>query len=274
MALTSSLYSGVSGLVNMGNAMQVIGDNIANVNTNGFKGARATFQDIMAQSINTARGGSQVGRGSSMSDVAASGGYYIAVGCDSIVVQPSTITGSIGVFGIMFNIQGLLNNKLGITSDHVQTGYFSDLYNATRPKTPYELRIFQKQTETVYDVFVKKCAESRGMTTEQIKALASGRVWTGADAVDNGLADLFGNLDTAVNIAAEKAGVGDDYKVRYYPAQKDPFTELLESLSGDMEAFYMHYKLQELYPLWKETQKLRNIQGIQARMPFGFDVHF
>ncbi len=210
----------------------------------------------------------------SMSDVAASGGYYIAVGCDSIVVQPSTITGSIGVFGMMFNVQGLLRDKLGITSDHVQTGYFSDLYNATRPKTPYELRMFQKQTETVYDVFVKRCAEGRDMTTNQIKALASGRVWTGADAVKNGLADMFGDLETAVKIAAEKAGVGDDYKVRYYPAQKDPFTELMESLSGDMESVYMSYKLKELYPLWKETQKIRNLQGIQARMPFGFDVHF
>ncbi len=210
----------------------------------------------------------------SMSDVAASGGYYIAAGCDSIIVQPSTITGSIGVFGIMFNVQGLLNDKLGITSDHVQTGYFSDLYNSTRPKTPYELQIFQKQTEKVYDIFVQKCAEARGMTTAQIKAIASGRVWTGTDAVDNGLADMFGDLDTAVKIAAEKAGVEDDYRVRYYPAQKDPFTELLESLSGDMESVYMSYKLKELYPVWKETQKLRQMEGIQARMPFGLNLGF
>ncbi len=210
----------------------------------------------------------------SMSDVAASGGYYIAVGCDSIVVQPATITGSIGVFGIMFNVQGFLNDKLGITSDHVQTGYFSDLYNSTRSKTPYELQIFQKQTETVYETFVKKCAEARGMTTDQIKALASGRVWTGADAVDNGLADLFGDLDSAVTIAAEKAGVREDYRIRYYPVQKDPFTELLQSLSGDMESMLMTHRLNDLYPAWKEMEKIKQMEGIQARMPFGFKVNF
>lgn len=210
----------------------------------------------------------------SMSDLAASGGYYIAVGCDTIVTQPSTITGSIGVFGMMFNIQGLLNNKLGITSDHVQTGLFSDLYNATRPKTKYELQIFQKQTEMVYEVFVKKCAESRGMTTDQIKAIASGRVWTGTDAVENGLADMFGDLNKAIDIAAEKAGIADDYKVRYYPAQKDPFTELFESISGDMASVYMKYKLKEFYTVWKETQSVRQMEGIQARLPFGYDIHF
>ncbi len=210
----------------------------------------------------------------SMSDVAASGGYYIAVGCDTIVTQPNTITGSIGVFGMMFNLQGLLENKLGITTDHVQTGHFSDLYNPTRPKTQYELQIFQKQTEMVYEVFVQKCAEARNMTTDQIKVLASGRVWTGTDAVENGLADMFGDLNTAISIAAEKAGLADDYKVSYYPVQKDPLTEILESLTGDMESSYMKFKLKEFYPLWKEMNKIQQLEGIQTQLPIGYDIHF
>jgi len=210
----------------------------------------------------------------SMSDVAASGGYYIAAGCDTIITQPNTITGSIGVFGMMFNLQGLLENKLGITTDHVQTGHFSDLYNPTRPKTEYELQIFQKQTEMVYEVFVQKCAESRNMTTGEIKALASGRVWTGTDAVENGLADMFGDLNTAISIAAEKAGLADDYKVSYYPVQKDPLTEILESLTGDMESSYMKFKLKEFYPLWKEMNKIQQLEGIQTRLPLGYNVHF
>ena len=210
----------------------------------------------------------------SMSDVAASGGYYIAAGCDTIITQPNTITGSIGVFGMMFNVQGLLENKLGVTTDHVQTGHFSDLYNPTRPKTQYELQIFQKQTEMVYEVFVQKCAEARNMTTDEIKALASGRVWTGTDAVENGLADMFGDLNTAISIAAEKAGLADDYKISYYPVQKDPLTEILESLTGDMESSYMKFKLKEFYPLWKEMNKIQQLEGIQTRLPLGYDVHF
>lgn len=210
----------------------------------------------------------------SMSDLAASGGYYIAVGCDTIITQPGTITGSIGVFGMMFNIEGLLTNKLGVTTDHVQTGHFSDLYNATRPKTEYELQIFQKQTEMVYEVFVKKCAESRNMTIDEIKAIASGRVWTGTDAVENGLADMIGDMDKAISIAAEKAGIADDYKVSYYPAQKDPITEMIESFSGDMESSYMKFKLKEFYPLWQEMNKIQQLEGIQTRLPPGYNVHF
>jgi protease-4 len=116
-----------------------------------------------------------------------------------------------------------------------------------------------------YEVFTGKAAQGRGMAVEEIERLASGRIWTGAEALENGLVDVLGDLDDAVEIAAAKAGVSDDFKVSLYPVQKEPIQELLESLSGDYEAKAMAEKLDELYPYMQSLETLKEMKGIQAR---------
>jgi protease-4 len=201
----------------------------------------------------------------SMSDYAASGGYYLAMGCDTILAQPNTITGSIGVFSMMFNVENFLGNKLGITTDGVKTGYFSDIFSMTEPLTEYEINYIQKGTNQAYEAFITKAAAGRAMTRSEIEPLASGRIWTGEEALKNGLVDILGNLDDAIEIAAEKAGVSDDYKVSVYPIQKPPLEELLESLSGEYETSAMAKQLDALYPYVKSLETLKELKGIQAR---------
>ncbi len=201
----------------------------------------------------------------SMSDYAASGGYYMAMACDTILAQPNTITGSIGVFSMLFNVKNFLGNKLGITTDNVKTGYFSDLYNMTEPLNEYEINYIQKGTDQAYKAFISKAAEGRSMNLDEIEPLASGRIWTGDEALQNGLIDMLGNLDDAVTIAAEKAGVADDYRIRVYPIQKDPWQELLEILSGDVETNVLANKLDAFYPYIKSLETIQELQGIQAR---------
>jgi protease-4 len=204
----------------------------------------------------------------SLGDMAASGGYYMAMACDTIVTMPNTITGSIGAFGMFFNAGEFLEDKLGITTDNVKTGTFSDLYSLTQPKSEYELNIFQQQIEHVYETFLSKAAEGRSLPKESIATVASGRVWTGQQAVDNQLADVIGELDDAVKLAAEKAGIADDYRVRYYPVQKSPIEELLTSLSGEYEAAVLKGRLGSFYPYYHQAQKALDMQGIQMRLPF------
>src|SRR5690606_5337540 len=143
----------------------------------------------------------------SMSDVAGSGGYYIAAPADTIVAHPNTITGSIGIFGLWFNAKGLLNNKLGVTTDVAKTGEFSDFMTPTRPLNPVEQNVIQKQVEDGYDVFISRVSEGRGMSKEAVLEVASGRVWSGLQAKNIGLVDVLGGLDDAIQIAAAKAGV-------------------------------------------------------------------
>lgn len=201
----------------------------------------------------------------SMGDVAASGGYYLAMACDTILAQPNTITGSIGVFSILFNMEGFLNNKIGITTDNVKTGHFSDLYSMTKPLSDYEFQYLQKSTMRSYDAFLSKAAEGRSMEKSELESLASGRIWTGDEALANGLIDLQGDLDDAISIAAEKAGVADDFKIRVYPIQKPPLEELIQSLSGEYESKVLAKKLGPLYPYAKSIESLKELEGVQAR---------
>ncbi len=204
----------------------------------------------------------------SMSDVAASGGYYMAMACDTIVAQPNTITGSIGIFTIIFNAQGFLNNKLGITTDEVSTGEISTLYTMSRPLSEAQRKIIQKNTDEGYETFVSKAAAGRGMSVDDIKAIASGRVWSGMQAVENGLVDQLGGLDDAIAIAAEKAGIADDYKVRYYPEQKPFLEQLLSDLEGEARVKFMKEEMNEFYPFIKQYERVKNLQGLQTRLPF------
>lgn len=183
----------------------------------------------------------------SMSDVAASGGYYIVAPADTIVAHPNTITGSIGIFGIWFNAKGLLNNKLGITTDVAKTGEFSDFMTPTRALNSVEQSVIQKQVEDGYDVFISRVAEGRGMSKEAVLEIASGRVWSGVQAKDNGLVDVLGGLDDAIEIAAAKAGVEDDYRVLYYPEQKTMLEKFLSEFTQDIQTWYMRLKLGSAY---------------------------
>jgi protease-4 len=209
----------------------------------------------------------------SMGDYAASGGYYMAMGCDTIVAQPHTITGSIGVFSILFDASELMSNKLGITTDEVKTGEFGELVTISRPLTDAEKSIWQRKTEEIYEVFTGKAAAGRNMPLEELKKIASGRVWTGSQAKERGLVDILGTLDDAIRIAAESAGIDDDYKVKYYPRQKPFFEELMFQLEENSKTDRLKDELGVFYPLFQQWQRLRHYEGTQARMPFEFTIH-
>ena len=209
----------------------------------------------------------------SMSDVAASGGYYMAMGCDSIVAQPTTITGSIGVFSVLFDVSNFLGNKIGITSEEVKTGEIGELITITRSLNETEKAIWQKQTDEVYETFTKKAADGRNMTVENLKKIASGRVWTGEQGKENGLVDVLGGFNDAVDLAAKGEGLGEDYRLRFYPKPKtflEKFLNVEQTSSAEAEfqkAFGGENAL--LYQQWK---KLIQWQGVQARMPIEFEV--
>lgn len=207
----------------------------------------------------------------SMSDYAASGGYYMAMACDTIIAQPNTITGSIGIFGMIFNMEKLMNDKLGITTDPVNTGEYSGMMTMSRPLTSIEKSIIQKQLERGYDAFTSKAAEGRGMPLENLLKVASGRVWTGEQALDNGLIDMLGGLDDAIAVAAEKAGIEDDYKLRFYPKYQ-PLIERLMNTEQEIKASLVKQELGDMYYYWKEIKKVNRYNGIQTRMPY--DIRF
>jgi len=206
----------------------------------------------------------------SMSDVAASGGYYMAMGCDKIVAHPTTITGSIGVFGLMFNAQNMFKNKLGITFDGVKTGTYSDIGNGTRPLTPGEKQIIQKEVDKIYGTFTTKAAAGRKMSVEGLRALAGGRVWSGTEAKANGLVDELGGMEKALELAAAQAKLGKDYRVKLLPVQKNFFEEIMEQIGGEARTRMAKAELGDLYPVVKQIQKLKTMEGIQARLPFDF----
>ena len=226
-------------------------------------GGSALASDVMWREIKLASEKKPVI--ASMSDVAASGGYYMAMACDTILAQPNTITGSIGVFAMIFNMKDFLGNKLGITTDNVKTGHLSDLYSMTGPLNDYEKQYIQKGTDQAYKAFISKAASDRSMEIDEMEPFASGRIWTGDEALENGLIDILGDLDDAIAIAAEKAGVADDYRIRVYPIQKDPIEELLQALSGDAETRVLSKKLGNFYPYLQSLETLKELQGIQAR---------
>lgn len=208
----------------------------------------------------------------SMGNVAASGGYYISCAADTIVAEPNTITGSIGVFGVLFNAQGFMNNKLGITFDTVKTNMHADIGSINRPLTASEKDIIQKSVEHVYDVFITRVAEGRKLTKEQVDEIGQGRVWSGADAQKIGLVDVLGGLETAIEIAAKKAGL-ENYKLVSLPKQKDPFEELFSGSTKSIEEALLKILLGENAKYYISLDKLKRYSGIQARMPYDVEIH-
>jgi protease IV len=207
----------------------------------------------------------------SMGAVAASGGYYIAAPADVIVAQPNTITGSIGVFGLMVNAKELLNNKLGVKIETVKFGEFSDLGSPDRPLTAAEKQVVQNAIDRVYNDFVKRVAEGRKLTEAQVDSIAQGRVWSGIEAKQIGLVDEFGGLDRAIEIAVKKAKLSE-HRVVSLPELKDPLEELFKTMSGEASAYFMKQELGSNYQQYLEAKKALQYQGIQVRMPFTVDV--
>ncbi|MCU0436835.1 MAG: signal peptide peptidase SppA [Raineya sp.] len=226
-------------------------------------GGSALASDVMWREIMLTRKEKPVI--ASMSNVAASGGYYMAMACDTIVAQENTITGSIGIFGVLFNAENLLRNKIGVTTDRVTTGKYSDIGNPVRPMTAQERQIIQDNVERGYETFTTKAAQGRRMSVEDLKKIASGRVWSGSQAKENGLVDIIGGLDVAIEIAAKKAKI-TEYQPKYYPVQQDFFAKL--SGKSKEEALIREQLGEETYLYYKTLQKIKNLQGVQARLPF------
>lgn len=207
----------------------------------------------------------------SMGDVAASGGYYIASPADRIFAEPTTITGSIGVFGTIPFIGKMLENKLGLTFDRAQTNKHS-VMSLNRKLTPEELAIVQNEVDAIYSQFLSRVSVGRGISVEKVNEMARGRVWTGTDAQKIGLVDELGGLKDAINYAAKKAGINNkDVSIRYWPEKKsDRLSEFLETIS-ESESTEMKTQTQlpaDLIYYYQQLKKLESMRGIQMRMPY------
>lgn len=206
----------------------------------------------------------------SMGDVAASGGYYIASPADRIFAEPTTITGSIGVFGVIPFTGNMLQNKLGLTFDRVQTNKHAVL-STNRRLSPEEFETIHEEVDAIYLDFLNRVSTGRGMTVEAVNKIARGRVWTGTDALNIGLVDQLGGIKEAINYAAKQAGIKDQ-KIRYWPEKKeDPIFELIEGLTKEEEASIKssYSEMPEsLKFYYQQLKKLEQLKGIQMRMPY------
>ncbi|MEM7593974.1 MAG: signal peptide peptidase SppA [Cyanobacteria bacterium P01_A01_bin.83] len=213
----------------------------------------------------------------SMGNVAASGGYWIAAGADRIFAEENTVTGSIGVFGLLSNIQEIANDN-GITWDVVKTGKFADIGTNVRPKTEAELALYQQSVDKTYRLFLRKVSRYRNLPVAKVKKIAQGRVWSGKEAVNIGLVDRLGGLESAIAYAAEKAELGNSWQLEEYPQQNRFETQLLQHLF-DVEALESQGAID---PVTAEFLKIRqelsmlsgfnDPSGVYARLPFNFKI--
>ena len=206
----------------------------------------------------------------SMGDVAASGGYYISCAADKILASENTITGSIGVFGIIPNFQKFFNNKLGITFDGVKSNENADL-GVTKPLTAQQRDIIQKSVENIYDVFITRVADGRGVTKEQVDEIGQGRVWSGIDAKERKLVDDFGGLNKAIETAKQLAKM-DDYRIAEYPEIKDPIEELITEIIGENESKILANIFGTNMPYFSYLKDMSKLEGIQARLPYHIEI--
>lgn len=204
----------------------------------------------------------------SMGNYAASGGYYIACAADSIIANPNTLTGSIGVVGVMFNIGEMMKNKLGVTTDVVKTSQYADFPNMTRPMTPAERTWIQSYLDTTYNLFKSRVSEARRLTMDEVEELAQGHVYSGKLAKELKLVDQLGNIDRAIQSASTIAKL-KEYQLVEYPKPTDKLNEIIASLSGSKrEDAAMRKILGEEYVVYKEIQKIKSRQNqIEALMP-------
>ncbi len=213
----------------------------------------------------------------SMGNMAASGGYYISCPADAIVTSPLTLTGSIGVFGLMFDGGAALKNKLGITVDVAKTNPSADMGISVfgmgvRPLSPAERQFMQNSVEEVYDTFVGHVAEGRNLSVETVDSLGGGRVWSGLDAVEIGLADGFGGLKDAIALAADRAGVADDFRVVTPQDEADKFTQIMRLMSAESRAQLFKGEFGEVYAQFEMLQHLLERPGVQAFAPLSVEL--
>lgn len=228
-------------------------------------GGSALASEIIWKEIENAKKAGKVVV-ASMGDYAASGGYYISCNADAIVAQPNTLTGSIGVFGIIPNFQNFLKEKLGITVDVVKTNAHSDYASGLRSLDEMEIKKFEIMIEDIYSTFTQHVADGRKMDIALVDSLGGGRVWAGEDALKNGLVDQLGTIDDAIALAAKLAKVSD-YGIEYYPKQKDWFTKIFEGDKEDAVAKAIKSEMGDLYYTYEGLKQVMNAKGVQARMP-------
>ncbi len=208
----------------------------------------------------------------SMGDVAASGGYYIAAPCDTIFAQSNTITGSIGVFIIMFNTEDLFGEKLGVTYDEVETHAYSGLLNPNRPMSEAEKQLFQSFTEEAYSDFVEIVRSGRNFPdSASVDEIAQGRIWSGKRALELGLVDVIGDLNDAIDYAAQRAGL-ENYRVRLLPQPKSPLDELLESMQDPYAMLKADPELQREFEMLMKFRKYIPKSGVYALMPYEWEI--
>lgn len=203
----------------------------------------------------------------SFGDVATSGGYYISCPADKIVCNPNTITGSIGIFGMIPNVGELLHDKLDISTDVVKTNKNSDLLTLTRSMTDYEKQLMQQSIEQGYDAFITHVADGRSMTKEAVDEIGQGRVWTGEMAKEIGLIDEFGGLEDAIKLAAEMEGL-DNYRTVSLPTLAGPWEEIFKITGNNVRARILKAELGDKYRYYEYFKKATNMNGIYARIPY------
>ena len=209
----------------------------------------------------------------SMGDYAASGGYYISCAADSIFAEPNTITGSIGIFAILPNMQKFFNDKLGITFDGVKTGKYSDLGDVSRPLTPEERAILQNQVDHGYDDFTKAVANGRHKTQAYINSIGQGRVWTGEQAISIGLVDRLGNINDAIKSADNEAKI-KNYKLETYPEQKSFLDKFGFNMSEEMKLHFVRSELGENFKYYEQLKGVTQMMRTpQARLPYDISIN-
>ncbi len=208
----------------------------------------------------------------SMGNYAASGGYYISCPAHKIYAQPNTLTGSIGVFGLIPDMKNFFSDKIGITFDKVNTNKHSDYISTVRPMDPYETMILQNSIERIYNTFVTHVAEARNISSAHVDSIGQGRVWSGIDAKRIGLVDELGGLQDAINEAQKLAGL-KEYAILPLPEQKDPVTQIVKQLSGDIPEYLLEKKLGESYTLYNYYNEIKKMEGVQARLPFIINIY-
>lgn len=228
-------------------------------------GGNATASDLIWREISLCAGIKPVVV--SMGNYAASGGYYISAAANRIICNPATITGSIGVFGLIPNAGKLMNDKLGLTTDVVKTNVHADAIPLSRAMTSYEQKLIQDEIERVYATFVSHVASGRNMEWNAVDEIGQGRVWSGSEALGNGLADMAGGLEDAVREAAGMAGI-TEYSIKEMPELPDPYTRFLKELSGDAELRLIGKQPGEFATLLKQIKEISEMTGVQARLPY------
>lgn len=203
----------------------------------------------------------------SMGDVAASGGYWISCASDKILANSTTLTGSIGVFGVIPDFGLFMENKLGITYDRVATNEHSGFPAIMRPLDSFEQQVLQNKVEKVYDLFLLRVSNNRDMTEEEVDKIGEGRVWSGVDALEIGLIDAYGGLTESINLAAEIAGL-EDYRLIELPILKDPLVQMFENMSEGVYTTALKAELGPFYHDYTQIQSVLKWEGVQARLPY------